>query len=612
MSNKNNQVIFTAVIVIAVVLWIVFSGSSSKSPSQVTDGSAEAPVATDVADTTAATPATNGDTAATTSDQSANTSGANSSANGSMIADSGFDVKTDGFSFENYGNAKGVSNLKANDMRRMFGDKVCTRIKDNKCTLTSPARQWMKEINAAMDGGHCEGMAVTSLTMFHKIEDPNTFGAPKTNELVFDGNAPLQEDIAYWWATQSTEPTMSSMITGKPSDIIKLLAASLSQGQNADTFYSIGIYMADGTGGHAVTPVSITDLGDGKVGLNIYDNNWPNELRTINVDTNAETWNYQASINPNAQESLYSGTTLELTPSKARLETQNCDFCGGKGSKNTTKGAMNTFILSAAGGASTTTAGSSVVIAPGATGLGTSLFVTPEGKRIGYVNGKLINEIPGASVKIFKSAPTLWSDSGLPVFRIPNGITTTLQLANDPKYKYSVTAYGDGKVVKVSKLDVSATKASTVYFGSKVGSVKIKSAVKATPDIYIGDEEDASNKDSATQISNVDISEDGEFDVTFDEETDQFKIDGDVSGKFDLDVIVSDENGEYTYSVNDVAIDEGADIEFDIDSIDHEGDSLTLQVDENGDGTFDTQLDVTDDNASETTDIVAAEDAIDN
>lgn len=600
MSNKNNQVIFTAVIVIAVVLWIVFSGDSSNAPSQVTDTGTESSVSTD---TTAATPATNGDTAATSTDQSANASDANSSTNGSMIADSGFDVKTDGFSFQNYGNEKGVSNLKANDMRRMFGDKVCTRIKNDKCTLTSPARQWMKEINAAMDGGHCEGMAVTSLTMFHKIEDPNTFGAPKTNDLAFDGNAPLQETIAYWWATQSTEPTMSSMITGKPSDIIKLLAASLSQGQNADTFYSIGIYMADGTGGHAVTPVSITDLGDGKVGLNIYDNNWPNELRTINVDTNAETWSYQASINPNEQESLYSGTTLELTPSKARLETQDCDFCGGKGSKSTTKGAMNTFILGA--GSASSAAGAS------ASGQATSLFVTPDNKRIGYVNGKLINEIPGASVKIFRGAATLWSKSGLPVFRIPAGVTTTLQLANDPNYKYSVTAYGDGKVVKVSKLDISATKASTVYFGSKIGSVKIKSAVKTTPDIYIGDEENASNKDSATQFSNVDISEDGEFDVTFDEETDQFTVDGDISGDFDLDVIISDDNDDYSYSVNNVAIDEGADIAFDIDSIDSEGDSLTLQVDENGDGTFDTQTDVTDDNAAETTDPVDAEDATD-
>lgn len=610
MSNKNktNQMAVSILVVIVIVLWVVFSDNSTPTP--VSD---VAPVATDVVDVAPTaqdtTTSTNSDTNTAPSDQSANSTDSQPVATGQMLADSGFDVKIDGYSFENYGNEKGVTNLKANDMRRMFGDKVCTRIKNNTCTLTSPARQWMKEINAAMDGGHCEGMAVTSLTMFHKIEDPNTFGAAKTNDLAFDGNTALQENIAYWWATQSTEPTMSSMITGKPSDIIKILSASLSQGKDADTFYSIGIYMADGTGGHAVTPVSITDLGDGQVGLNIYDNNWPNELRTINVNLNDETWNYQASTNPNEQESLYSGDTLELTPSKARLETQDCDFCSGKGRKSTTKG-LSTFILSAApstaGGASSSGSATNV-----SAGMGTSLFVTPEGKRIGYLNGKLINEIPGASVKIFKSAPTLWSDSGLPVFRIPEGMTVTLQIANNPNYKYSVTGYGEGKVVKVAKLDVSATKTSEVHFGSKVESVKIKSAVKTTPDIYIGDEENASNKDSATQFSNVDLSEDGEFDVTFDEETDQFIVDGDVTGDFDLDVLVSDEESDYAYSTNDVALDEGADMSFDIDAIDSEGDALTFQYDENSDGTFETQSDVQDDNTSLESDTVAYDDLTD-
>lgn len=596
--HKKNKVIIAAVCIITAVLWIVFSGSlSTKSPLQVTKVE-DTPVS--IAESTSTQ---SEDIAATAVDKTVDTNADNSSANGTVIADSGFDVKADGFSFENYGNEEGVTNLKAKEMRRMFGDKVCTRIKNDTCTLTSPARQWMKEINAAMADGHCEGMAVISLAMFHKIEDPNTFGAPQTNDLTFEGNTPLQEEIAYWWATQSTEPTMSNVITDRPSAIINLLRESLSKGSAADTFYSIGIYQADGSGGHAVTPVSITDFGAGNIGLNIYDNNWPNELRTIEVDTNAETWSYQAATNPDEPDSLYSGDMLELTPSNPRFEPQICDFCGGKGHKSTTKGAMNTFILNA--GLATSAGGARV-------GMGTTLFVTPDGKRLGYLNGQFINEIPGASVKIFKGAPTLWSDSGLPVFRIPEGVTTTLQLANDPKYKYSVTAYGDGKVVKVSKLDVSATKATHVYFGSKVKSVKIKSAVKTAPDVYIGDEENANNKDSATQFSNVDIGEDGETEIFFDEETDQFTIDGDVVGTFDLDVFVSDENGDYSYSANDVVIDETSNITFDIDSIDGEGDSLTLQVDENGDGTFDTQSDVTDDNTSETVDPMVAEDVTDN
>ena len=596
LNNKTNQLAISVLVIVVIVLWVVFSGDSRNNPST------QSPVAENqpATESTPADTITNGSTA---DNPTANAPTENPSAKSPLVADSGFDVKVDGFSFANYGNEKGVTNLKANDMRRMFGDKVCTRIKDGKCTLTSPARQWMKEINAAMDGGHCEGMAVTSLNLFHKIENPNTFGAPKTNDLAFDGNTTLQEEIAYWWATQTTEPTISSMITGKPSDIIKILSASLSQGQNAETFYSIGIYMADGTGGHAVTPVSINDLGGGKVGLNIYDNNWPNDLRTINVDLNDETWNYQASINPNEPDSLYSGNTLELTPSKPRLQTQVCDFCSSKGRKSNTKG-LTTFILN-------THSDNPNASAPRPNATGSTLFVTPEGKRIGYVDGKLVNEIAGASIKIFKGAPSLWSESGLPIFRIPEGITLTLQIANDPSYKYSVSAYGDGKVVKVSNFDVSATKNSAFSFGDKVSSIKMKSAVKTSPDIYIGDEDNASHKDSSTQFSNVDISEDGEFDVTFDEETDKFMVDGDESGDFDLDVLISDDESDYAFSTKHYVLDKGANAAFDIDAIDKEGASLTFDVDENGDGTYDTQSDLQDSDTSLESDSVATDDLAD-
>lgn len=597
MSNKSKQMLVSVLVFIVVVLWVALSDNSA--PASTSD------VASMVTEPTM-TMTDNSDTATDTTTQSTEgteyTEGTDVQpvVTSSMLADSGFNVKTDGFSFENYGNAKGVSNLKANDMRRLFGDKVCTRIKNNKCTLTSPARQWMKEINDAMDGGHCEGMAVASLTMFHKIQDSNVFGAPTTNDLALDGNTPLQTEIAYWWATQATEPTMSSMITGQPSDIIKLLAASLGQGQNAATFYSIGIYMADGSGGHAVTPVSISDLGDGKVGLNIYDNNWPNELRTIDVDLNDETWSYQASTNPDEEESLYTGTELELTPSTPRLQPQECDFCRNKGVKSTTQG-LNTFILSADSATTTQQANT----------IGTSLFVTPEGQRIGYVDGKLINEIAGASVRIFKSAPTLWSDSGLPIFRIPAGVTVTMQIANDPSYQYSVSAYGDGKVVKIAKLAVSATKISEVNFGEKIGSVRIKSAVKTSPDIYIGDEENSNYKDSATLFSNIDLDEEGKFDIIFDEETDQFSIDGDIISDFDLDIFVSDDEGDYEYSTNDLRLDAGAELAFDVNAIDSENADLIFQYDENGDGLFETQTDVQDDNTSQESDTEAYNDLLD-
>lgn len=498
-----------------------------------------------------------------------------------VLADSGFDVNRDAFSFENYGNESGVANLSAKSMRRMFGDEVCSRISNEKCVLTPPARAWMKEINDAMDGGHCEGMAVLSLHMYHQLEAPKTFGGTNTYKLSFDQNRVLQEEIAYWWATQSTSPTNENLIHGKPSDIVSLLKASLSQGENADVFYTIGIYKSDGTGGHAVTPVSITSEGKNKVGINIYDNNYPNELRTIHVNLKKETWSYEGSPNPEIESDLYEGDadteTLELTPSAPRLEVQSCDFCSGKGSKST-KG-FHTYILDANGATkgSTQTANTT----------GQTLFVTADGKRIGYVDGKRINEIDGATIVVVKGAPSVWDNRGLPLIRIPATVSVTLQLQNDDTLTYNVAAFGQDNVVKVEGLKVSKTVATKLQFGSGISNLRLKAAVKTSPTIYFGKVGATSTRDTATQFSGVDISDDGEVDFAFDDEDEEFVIDGDIEGDYNLDVLVSDDSGDIEYSYDDLSFSGDSKVAFDISQIVKEGDGLTFQVDKNGDGIFD-------------------------
>jgi hypothetical protein len=174
-----------------------------------------------------------------------------------------------------------------------------------------------------------------------------------------------------------------------------------------------------------------------------------------------------------------------------------------------------------------------------------------------------------------------------------------------------VSAFDNGKVLTIDKLAVSATKKSEIFFGNAIKSLKIKSAVKTTPDIFVGDEKNANLKGSATQISNVDISEDGEFDMLFDEETDQFSFDGDVDGDFDLDVIISDEEGDYVYSADDIELDAAVGVAFDVGDISSDDDSLNFQYDYNDDGTYETQSDVKDNNTWVETDTEAYNDLTD-
>ena len=499
-----------------------------------------------------------------------------------VVSDSGFNVKTDGFAFENYTSAPDIVNLTSNDMRRLFGDKACIRIVNNDCTVTPPVLQWMNDVNAAMENGHCEGMAVTSLHLYHRLLQPSTFGGTQADKLSLTANQRLQSEIAYWWATQRTMPTYTNIVRAKPSQLVKLLADSLRQGQNATVFYTVGIYMRDMSGGHAVTPVSITDLGNNLVGLNIYDNNYPQELRTITVDLTSEKWSYAASDDPNDPSALYEGdaesNSLEITPSQPRLEVQNCDFCDAT-TQSAPKG-NRTFMIASTGAA---------VTQPAAT----TVFVTPDGKRLGYVDGVLINEITGASVTVFKGAPSVWDTHGQPVFTIPAGITVTLQIQHTGTNTFTISAYGNGSVVKISQFTLSADDKSDLAFGATVGSIQINSTSATTPTIYIGAVNRSTRTANATQMTNLVIPPNSPITIAFDPQTNSYSIKSPTASSYDLEVRVSNQQTDYLYTAPNTTIPRGR-VVFTVTQINSNDATVTFNVDSDDDGSYDDQSNVSD------------------
>src|SRR5207237_10193043 len=102
------------------------------------------------------------------------------------------------------------TDLTTEDLRRLFGDGVCTTTANGKCTLTPPAKTWMAEVNKAMRGGHCMGMAELSLMMYLGKVRAADFGAQRAADMQLPGNVKLQREIAYWWATQVTVPAAIS------------------------------------------------------------------------------------------------------------------------------------------------------------------------------------------------------------------------------------------------------------------------------------------------------------------------------------------------------------------------------------------------------------------
>ena len=89
------------------------------------------------------------------------------SVEGKIVASLEFDPEVNGFGFENYGNdhRNWQDDLGAEDMIRLFGTKAVCKVGNTpqNCVMKAAAREWMNKQLEGMDGGHCEGLAATSL-----------------------------------------------------------------------------------------------------------------------------------------------------------------------------------------------------------------------------------------------------------------------------------------------------------------------------------------------------------------------------------------------------------------------------------------------------------------
>lgn len=85
----------------------------------------------------------------------------------------------------------------------------------------------------------------------------DTFGADLVSALDFDSQ-PLQREIAYWWSTQVVDPTYNATFSGTPQEILDIL---LKMTPDSNETHTIGIFMRDGSGGHAIPPFAVQDQG---------------------------------------------------------------------------------------------------------------------------------------------------------------------------------------------------------------------------------------------------------------------------------------------------------------------------------------------------------------
>ena len=509
---------------------------------------------------------------------------------GNYVADLGFRPDANGFGFENYG-GQGETNMTADDVRRLFGDAACATIEGDSCVLTPPGEQWLQQVNGAMSGGHCEGMAVLSNLFYTGQVDPAAFGSANVPELQIAGNEPLQREIAYWWATQTTDPARSGIVAQTPSGVVNTLMTALAAGPSGGQQYAVGIYKRDRSGGHAITPYAVEDRGDGIYWIMVYDNNYPGAARAIEVDTNADTWRYSGSTNPAEPADEYEGdastTTLELAPIAERLGQQLCPFCD-QPAQASAGGTLLAPIAQAK-------PQYNEIWLEGAADL---LITDAEGRQLGFREGQFVNEIPGARSNGNKFGVNVWDNGAEPVYYVPSAIDFTISIDGTrltETVSSTVTMIGPGYALEVSDIELEPGQVDTLDVAPDGSLLSYRSERGASPFMLVAVETDAA--DYLFGVYGEELAPGEALNLALDTKEGWLSvdsIDNTEAGSYSLAVAKYDDAGEQIFGAEGVALDPDDVVYVDYLKWPGNGQPMQLDVDRGGDGSVDESLEVED------------------
>jgi hypothetical protein len=416
---------------------------------------------------------------------------------GNVVADSGFRPENHGFVFQNYGsvlsNGSQPTNLTVDDLRSMFGDAVCQSTANGTCTLSPGAKAWLDQTNQQMTAGHCYGFAVASSLLWQDKLAEQDYGGTATPGLRITDNQSLQRRIAVDWASQLVDSVRSKIVTGTPNDVLNRLMTELRPGPAE--LYTVAFWKPDGAGGHAVTPFAIEDRGGGQFSLLIYDNNWPGETRDIKFDTNTNTWAYAAALNPDQPHELYEGTadtkSLALYPTFPGLGPQPCPFCETRtvGGGVTLSDAAASHAEEVGDTLKASAVSTQEIFLYGSHVEHPDLLVTDDaGRRLGFVDGKLVQEIPGGRVA-FTLATENWAMKLAPHLIVPaeKRYRITLDASALTKQRTeTLGVIGPGFNMSIPDLRLRRGDRDTLILGANGESITYSTSRPRTPRLKIG------------------------------------------------------------------------------------------------------------------------------
>ncbi|MEZ4315339.1 MAG: hypothetical protein R3F14_45565, partial [Polyangiaceae bacterium] len=355
-----------------------------------------------------------------------------------FLADLGFRPRMNGYKFENGGNARYPRTpgfVGPAEMVKLFGAAdVCIggRLFGRSCRMTPAASEFARKVNSSMNGGQCEGMAVSALTFYRGIDQITQF-SPSARTAHDVNREQVRGLIGYYFAYQFSDPVISAKMDAKrrytPVQTMERVMDLIRRGDPGVLF----MRSPDNMSGHAVSPYAVEDRGNGIFWIRIYDNNWPDKERYVEIDKNLNTWKYElAAINPGATKMPWGGNattyTFGVVPVSVRQQKIVCPFCRKTRSRSVFGDVRS---------------------------ISNMVITDDEGRSIGVKDGKPVAEIPGARIVELDG----WIDgepSGEFMYELPEGSAYDIEMEGKEgaQEEGDVVIFGGGTAVTIENVKV--------------------------------------------------------------------------------------------------------------------------------------------------------------
>lgn len=254
-----------------------------------------------------------------------------------------FNPEKDGFGFKNFSGGENNSSIKTQDLIDFFGESgICAQGSGNECIPYPGVNDFLNQLNLVLSNGLCYGFSAMSSNLF-------TGNISTDKEIIFDLERSMKTDheIARWHMLQFTEEfrdQLDESVSKYPLEIVSELQKTLSP-NNGKITTPVTLNLYSSYGAHAITPINIEESSSGFT-INVYDSNWPGQIRSVEVSDNG-IWTYQgAHENPYSQAGVWEESdkgSMALIPHTPQNKKFKCFFC--EKSSGDLKGSGSVLIL---------------------------------------------------------------------------------------------------------------------------------------------------------------------------------------------------------------------------------------------------------------------------